>query len=108
MPDDAWYLVGEKTFWQPKKERDDFQGQEPDMINHNNLESELLERPKELLKITFDSKENLCQSGQTQALQMLYPGQITYKSTAISSKLLDGPKHSDQSLDTRDTPFSLA
>lgn len=63
LPDDAWYSVGEKTFWQPKKEEDDFQGQEQDIINHNDLKNELSKLLKEPLEITYSSKKNLCQSG---------------------------------------------
>lgn len=78
------------------------------MINHKNLESELSKPLEEPLEITSSSKENLCWSGWTQTPQTLYLSQIIYGPTAISSKLLDALKHTNQSLDTRDIPSSLA
>lgn len=82
------------------------------MTNLNNLESKLSElwkEPfKELLKTNSNSKENLCQSGQTCDLRTLYSGKITYDSTAISSKLLDIPEYSDQNIESKNISSNLA
>lgn len=63
LSDDAQHSVGENTSWQPKKERSNFQGQEPDMANYENLETKLLESSEEPLETTSGSKESLYQSG---------------------------------------------
>lgn len=68
LPDNASYSVGDDSSSQPKKKRNNSQGYKQDMTNFDYLESELSKLPEELLEITSSSKENLHQSGQTQAL----------------------------------------
>ena len=101
------YSVRDDSSWEPEKEGNVSYCHEEDMTNLNNLESELSEPTEELLEITSGSKENLRQSSQTQAPQMLYLGQFTYDSIPISSKLLDIPKHLDGNSDTKDTSSNL-
>lgn len=67
LTNDVRPLVGEKTSWQPEKEEDDFQGQEQDMTNNDDLESEVLEPPDEPLETTSGGKESLHRSSQTRA-----------------------------------------
>ena len=85
LSDDARHSVGENTSWQPEKEGNNSQGQEPDIANHDDLETELSESSEEPLETTSGSKESLRRSGQTGAPRTLYPGRITYGSTAIDS-----------------------
>ena len=57
------HSVGDVSSWQPKRERNDSQCHENDMINLDDLEIENLELLEELLKITSGNKENLSWSG---------------------------------------------
>ncbi len=52
------------------------------MTNFTDLEIEISERPDE--KISFGIIKNLRWSSQTQISQLLYPGQVTYSSNALS------------------------
>ena len=108
LPDDALHSKGGNTSLQPEKEGNNSQGQEQDLTSHDDLESELSESPEEPLEISSGREENLRRSGRTRAPRTLYPGQITYGSTAISSRLLGAPGHPDESLDSRDTSSNLA
>ena len=108
LPGDAPHLVEDDSSLQSEKEGKNSQGYEQDMTNLDDLETELSEPPEEPLEINSGSKENLRRSGRTRAPRTLYPGQITYGSTPISSKLLDTPRHSDENPDINDTSSSLA
>lgn len=82
------------------------------MTNLDNLKNKLLEPPKELfeefLELNSGSKENLRQFGRSCVPRTLYPSQVTYSSTAISSKLFDTPKYSDQNIKSKNISFNLA
>lgn len=77
----------------PKKKGNIFKRQEQSTDNFNNLESELLdplEEPllellEELLEKSSSSTENIRWSGQARAPWVLYPGQVSYDSSPISS-----------------------
>lgn len=104
--DDVLHSVGEKTFPQPKKEKNDIQSEEDD--NPDNLENKLTEPLKESLETNSGSKKSLRQSGRTRVLQMLYLGQIAYGTTAKSSRLPDAPKQLSEIFNSRKTPLNLA
>ena len=107
--DDTLHSVGDKISQQPEKEGNNFQGLGQDMTNFDDLESELSELPEEPSETNSGSGENLRRSGRTRIPRTLYPGQITYGSTTISSRLLDTPEHSDQNIhDSGSISSSLA
>ena len=108
LPDDSLYSVGDNDSQQPEKEGDNSQGLEEDLTNFDDLESELSEPPEEPLETNSGSNESLRRSGRNRAPRVLYPGQITYGSTPISSRLLDTPRQSDQNPNNGDMPSSLA
>ena len=99
LPDEAPHPVGDNISQQPEKEGNNSQGQKQDMTNFDDLESKLSEPPEEPLETTSGSRETLRRSGRTRTPRTLYPGQISYGSTAISNR---PSRQSDQSLSSDD------
>ena len=106
MPDDVLHSVGEKTFLQLEKEKNDTQSKEDD--NPDDLKSELLGPPEKSLETNSGSKESPRQSSRTRVSQTLYLGQITYGTTTKSSRPPNAPKQPNKTFNSREAPLNFA
>lgn len=107
--DDSLYTVRENILKQSKKEQDNSQNLELDIILFDNFENKLLNPPEEeLLQINSGSIEIPRQLMWARALYKPYPSQIIYSFVPILIKLLDNPSQSNLNLATRKISLNLA
>lgn len=103
------YLIRNNILKLSKKEQDNSENLELDIIVIDNFESKLSNIPKkEPLQINSGSIEISCQLMQTRTLFKLYPNKITYRSIPILIELLDNLNQLNLNLVTLKTPLNLA